>query len=75
MKIPNHHDMEDFRTVVAMSSHYVTCEPFLIGEYDLRIQVCHFDRISVPRMKSRRIENRHSLSCFSTLHHVWVVEN
>ena len=36
MKIANHHDMDDFRTVVAMTPHYLTAEPFLEGEYDLR---------------------------------------
>eukprot|EP00455_Lapot_gusevi_P009364 TRINITY_DN14189_c0_g1_i3.p1 TRINITY_DN14189_c0_g1~~TRINITY_DN14189_c0_g1_i3.p1 ORF type:complete len:237 (-),score=49.84 TRINITY_DN14189_c0_g1_i3:37-747(-) len=38
MKIANHHDFDDFRGVMALTSHYCTAEPFLHGEYDLRIQ-------------------------------------
>jgi synapsin len=38
MKINHHHDMDDFKTVVALTNHYVTAEPFLEGSYDLRIQ-------------------------------------
>jgi synapsin len=38
MKINHHHDMDDFKTVLALSNHYVTAEPFLEGSYDLRIQ-------------------------------------
>eukprot|EP00494_Astrolonche_serrata_P033938 UN34207 len=38
MKIPHHHDFEDFRSVMAMTKDYVTAEPFLTGSYDLRIQ-------------------------------------
>lgn len=38
MKIANHHDMEDFRSVLAVTSNYMTAEPYCEGEYDLRIQ-------------------------------------
>jgi hypothetical protein len=38
MKLPDHHMMEDFRTVLALGDSYVTAEPFLDGEYDLRVQ-------------------------------------
>lgn len=38
MKINDHHTFEDFRTIVALNSNYVTAEPFINGEYDLRIQ-------------------------------------
>eukprot|EP01012_Entosiphon_sulcatum_P024720 TRINITY_DN2994_c0_g1_i1.p1 TRINITY_DN2994_c0_g1~~TRINITY_DN2994_c0_g1_i1.p1 ORF type:complete len:356 (-),score=75.16 TRINITY_DN2994_c0_g1_i1:12-1079(-) len=39
MKINHHHDMEDFRTVLAMTEgKYCTAEPFIEAEYDLRIQ-------------------------------------
>jgi synapsin len=38
MKINHHHDMDDFKTVLALSNNYVTAEPFLEGSYDLRIQ-------------------------------------
>lgn len=32
------HQFADFSSVLAMTNHYVTGEPFLEGEYDLRIQ-------------------------------------
>jgi len=38
MKVMTHHDMEDFRSVLAMTKTYVTIEPYYEGEYDLRIQ-------------------------------------
>jgi len=38
MRIHDHHDMEDFRTVLAMTNTYCTAEPFIEGEFDLRIQ-------------------------------------
>lgn len=38
MRIQNHHDMDDFRTVVAMTKTYCTAEPYIEGSYDLRIQ-------------------------------------
>jgi len=39
MKIGDHHDMEDFRSVLAMThGSYCTGEPFLEGAFDLRIQ-------------------------------------
>lgn len=39
MKVADHHDWEDFRSVVAMTKgDYCTGEPFKEGEYDLRIQ-------------------------------------
>lgn len=39
MIIRDHHEFEDFRTVLAMTDgKYCTAEPFLEGEYDLRIQ-------------------------------------
>jgi len=52
MRIQNHHDFEDFRSVMALSKDYVTAEPFLKGTYDLRIQKCGstirvFKRISM----------------------------
>eukprot|EP00947_MAST-08B_sp_MAST-8B-sp1_P000919 g919.t1 len=53
MKVADHHDFEDFRSVVAMTKgDYCTAEPFVEGEYDLRIQkigthVRAFKRISL----------------------------
>lgn len=38
MKIEDHHQMADFRSVVAVTGQYVTAELFLSGDYDLRIQ-------------------------------------
>jgi len=38
MRVMTHHDMADFRSVVAMTKTYVTVEPYFEGEYDLRIQ-------------------------------------
>jgi len=39
MKIGHHHDMDDFRTVLAMTDGcYCTGEPFIKGAFDLRIQ-------------------------------------
>ena len=38
MRIANHKDMEDFRSVIAVTGKYVTAEPYLEGEYDLRVQ-------------------------------------
>lgn len=39
MVVSDHHAFEDFRSVMAMTDgKYVTCEPFLEGEYDIRLQ-------------------------------------
>lgn len=39
MRVANHHDWEDVRSVVAMTDgKYCTAEPFLEGDFDLRIQ-------------------------------------
>lgn len=39
MRVPNHHEWDDVRSVVAMTDgKYCTAEPFLSGEFDLRIQ-------------------------------------
>uniref|UniRef100_A0A7S3YS46 ATP-grasp domain-containing protein n=1 Tax=Lotharella globosa TaxID=91324 RepID=A0A7S3YS46_9EUKA len=38
MKIANHKDMEDFKSVLAVADKYCTAEPFIDGKYDLRIQ-------------------------------------
>lgn len=38
MKIANHRDMEDFRSVVQMTQTYCTAEPYHEGAFDLRIQ-------------------------------------
>jgi len=39
MKIAHHHDMDDFKSVLAMTNgSYCTGEPFLEGVFDLRIQ-------------------------------------
>jgi D-alanine-D-alanine ligase-like ATP-grasp enzyme len=39
MQIRDHHDMEDFRTVLALTEgKYCTAEPFVEGAYDLRVQ-------------------------------------
>eukprot|EP01052_Picozoa_sp_SAG31_P022588 SAG31_NODE_1802_length_7238_cov_3.417285_6_plen_349_part_00 len=39
MRVADHHDWEDVRSVVAMTGgKYCTAEPFLEGDYDLRIQ-------------------------------------
>lgn len=53
MRVRDHHDMEDFRSVLAMTNgKYCTAEPFIDGEFDLRIQKIGdhyraFKRISV----------------------------
>ena len=39
MRIANHHDFEDVRWVVAMTDgKYCTVEPFIEGDFDVRIQ-------------------------------------
>mmetsp|Transcript_7749 Transcript_7749/g.8557 ORF Transcript_7749/g.8557 Transcript_7749/m.8557 type:complete len:359 (+) Transcript_7749:62-1138(+) len=39
MKVLNHHDWEDVRSVVAMTEgKYCTAEPYIDGEFDIRIQ-------------------------------------
>jgi len=38
VKLLNHHDFEDLRSLVALHEDYSTAEPFIEGEYDLRIQ-------------------------------------
>jgi Synapsin, ATP binding domain/Synapsin, N-terminal domain len=38
MRCRTHHDMDDIRSMVAMTSHYCSVEPFKTGAYDLRIQ-------------------------------------
>eukprot|EP01043_Picozoa_sp_COSAG02_P027315 COSAG02_NODE_1605_length_11721_cov_163.467475_3_plen_378_part_00 len=39
MRVPNHHDWDDVRSVVAMTDgKYCTAEPFLEGDFDLRVQ-------------------------------------
>lgn len=38
MKIPDHHVLEDFRSVIALTNKYCTVEPFITGSYDLRVQ-------------------------------------
>jgi len=39
MKVPDHHEWEDVRSVVAMTDgKYCTAEPFIDGEFDIRIQ-------------------------------------
>eukprot|EP01129_Flabellula_baltica_P015674 TRINITY_DN8068_c0_g1_i1.p1 TRINITY_DN8068_c0_g1~~TRINITY_DN8068_c0_g1_i1.p1 ORF type:complete len:380 (-),score=84.47 TRINITY_DN8068_c0_g1_i1:24-1043(-) len=38
MKIENADQMEDFRSVVALQDRYVTAEPFIKWDYDIRIQ-------------------------------------
>jgi synapsin len=38
MRIQNHKDMEDFKSIIAVTPKYCTAEPFLEGKFDLRIQ-------------------------------------
>jgi glutathione synthase/RimK-type ligase-like ATP-grasp enzyme len=41
MKVRDHHDMDDVKSVVAMIPaplNYSTAEPFIVGQFDLRIQ-------------------------------------
>lgn len=39
MRLADHHEFEDFRSVMAMTDgKYCTAEPFVDGEYDLRLQ-------------------------------------
>jgi len=38
VRMNDHHDFADLRGVVALTSCYCTAEPFVEGEYDLRIQ-------------------------------------
>eukprot|EP01006_Ploeotia_vitrea_P060479 TRINITY_DN75987_c0_g1_i1.p1 TRINITY_DN75987_c0_g1~~TRINITY_DN75987_c0_g1_i1.p1 ORF type:complete len:396 (-),score=32.14 TRINITY_DN75987_c0_g1_i1:125-1216(-) len=39
MRVHHHHDMDDMKSVIAVTNGlYSTAEPFLEGEYDLRIQ-------------------------------------
>lgn len=39
MQVNDHHQFEDFRTVLAMTNNeYCTAEPFILADYDLRIQ-------------------------------------
>lgn len=52
MKIEDHHQMADFRSVVAVTGQYVTAEPFLDGAYDLRIQYIRGSRVRVFQRES-----------------------
>jgi len=38
VKLNHHHDFDDIRSLVALHADYSTAEPFIEGEYDLRIQ-------------------------------------
>ncbi|MFX1254335.1 MAG: hypothetical protein ACFFCZ_22175 [Promethearchaeota archaeon] len=38
MRLQNHNDFDDFRTVIALTQEYVTAEPFIETDYDIRIQ-------------------------------------
>eukprot|EP00028_Trichosphaerium_sp_Am-I-7-wt_P012584 CAMPEP_0168516292 /NCGR_PEP_ID=MMETSP0405-20121227/5319_1 /TAXON_ID=498012 /ORGANISM="Trichosphaerium sp, Strain Am-I-7 wt" /LENGTH=161 /DNA_ID=CAMNT_0008535983 /DNA_START=383 /DNA_END=865 /DNA_ORIENTATION=- len=38
MRITNQSDYEDFRSVIALQGRYVTSEPFIDWDYDIRIQ-------------------------------------
>lgn len=38
VKVANHHDFEDLRSLVALHKDYSTAESYVEGEYDLRIQ-------------------------------------
>jgi glutathione synthase/RimK-type ligase-like ATP-grasp enzyme len=38
VRVRDHHDFEDLRGLVALHGDYSTTEPFLQGEFDLRIQ-------------------------------------
>jgi len=38
MRIHHHHDFEDFRSLMAVGGNYCSAEPFIDGEYDIRVQ-------------------------------------
>ena len=52
MKIEDHHQMADFRSVMAVTGQYVSAEPFLHGAYDLRIQYIRGSRVRVFKRES-----------------------
>lgn len=52
MKIEDHRQMADFRSIVAVTGQYVTAEPFLDGAYDLRIQYIRGSRVRVFKRES-----------------------
>jgi hypothetical protein len=58
MKVANHHDMEDFRSIMAMThGNYCTAEPFLNGEFDLRIQKIGSHYRLVAKLKCEQVTN------------------
>lgn len=52
MKIEDHHQMADFRSVLAVTGQYVAAEPFLYGSYDLRIQYIRGSKVRVFQRES-----------------------
>mmetsp|Transcript_4614 Transcript_4614/g.7415 ORF Transcript_4614/g.7415 Transcript_4614/m.7415 type:complete len:232 (+) Transcript_4614:551-1246(+) len=64
MKVANHKDMEDFKSVLAVADKYCTAEPFIDGKYDLRIQKIGnkyraFKRISVSGTWKTNTQSSH----------------
>ena len=52
IKIEDHKQMADFRSVLAVTGQYCTAEPFLHGSYDLRIQYIRGSRVRVFKRES-----------------------
>lgn len=38
MKLDNHKQFEDFKSIVAVTNHYCTAEPFIEGIFDVHVQ-------------------------------------
>lgn len=65
MKIMNYKDMEDFKSVLAVTPKYCFAEPFVEGKYDLRIQKIGshyraFKRVSISGTWKTNTQSSHA---------------
>jgi len=79
MKIRDHHDFEDFASVMALTKSYVTGEPFFDGEFDLRVQKIGknyrvFKRISMGNWKTNTGTSIVEVVEVTDRHKLWVDE-
>jgi len=81
VRLTNHHDFEDIRSLVALHQDYCTAEPFIEGEYDLRIQkiggsIRAFKRISVSgNWKTNTGTSMVEVIPLTPQHKLWVEES